>query len=244
MSNPKPELRAREILKRIANENSYETWADFVCDSNDQFLTDYTVKAMLEFATPAGEWKEEFQTWATEEMPNLIKKRGMKYSAGAIGILCAEWYENKLSSLQKQIEELREEKQRLSNQFDVYKSRSEQVVEQLKEERDEYHRNYRNACDIGSKHVQTIIELQSQLSSQAGAVDAVGLKPADLIPLPETWVNGDFKAAWERDNAGPHLSDKERKEAWKRTIRVVDMIYQYQVKAKQNQLFIHQSNIK
>jgi ferredoxin-thioredoxin reductase catalytic subunit len=55
MSNPTQEQRAREILKRLANKNGYETWADFVCVSNDQFLTNYTVKAMLEFATPEKE---------------------------------------------------------------------------------------------------------------------------------------------------------------------------------------------
>jgi hypothetical protein len=43
-------LKAEDILTKIANENSYESWADFVYDSHDHTILEYTIQAMHDYA--------------------------------------------------------------------------------------------------------------------------------------------------------------------------------------------------
>lgn len=57
---------AEEILKRIANENSYETWGEFMYDTHEHTQNEATIQAMREYAAQ-DRWVK-----VSERLPELI----------------------------------------------------------------------------------------------------------------------------------------------------------------------------
>ena len=46
-----PKKSPEDILTEIANTNSYESWGELMYDSHDQFQVEYTIDAMIEYAS-------------------------------------------------------------------------------------------------------------------------------------------------------------------------------------------------